>query len=631
MKSIRLAGMALAAALGMASAASGDSEAVLLADDFDAGTAAGQWSVWSYGGDCVVDFAYDYSVRGIPAAPHSVGGTTRGLWMMVNGSDAVAAKDAVSVYPAGRVFSGDQTLRCDMWLNYNGGAGGGTGSTQFAMFGLHHHADRVVWSDNTASDGIWNAVSGEGGAADDYRAYSGATLQAAGTGGYAAGGRDHTAALYQTLFPAPPYETAGAPGKQWVEVEVRRRGAVVEWRLNGRQLTMRVDTTAMSGDVMLGQMDPYASIAVPPEDNFVLFDNVRVVAPDCNGNGVADQQDLAAGTSADCNGDGLPDECEAIANGDFDADGDTDAADLAALGTVMAGPGVTPGLPDGRCVTAYRAAFDANGDAAFDVADVRTLQQHGTRGVFADRAAGAVVGSEFLASVVGLDRATREARVVQQILGGNVPGFLRTFVPITVSATIDGVFTQATYEVAPDYLSIGLDRDFVRMPMSPAIAQTIADGLGCLLPTRKMVDQIYTAAAVKLAPAPISPTTVDIMLPTTFFRHHEMVETQRQGYALGPLVGGIKKDVVITPRLVTTPGKVAIYGWHQLNGTPIQPLYLGHEATYMDYSHGFRLVRNRIVVNGVEMTVAEVLAHPTLNVLLSDEGVVTTPRYPTAQ
>ncbi len=31
--------------------------------------------------------------------------------------------------------------------------------------------------------------------------------------------------------------------------------------------------------------------------------------PDCNGNGVSDDMDIATGTSQDCNGDGLPDEC----------------------------------------------------------------------------------------------------------------------------------------------------------------------------------------------------------------------------------------------------------------------------------------------------------------------------------
>lgn len=48
---------------------------------------------------------------------------------------------------------------------------------------------------------------------------------------------------------------------------------------------------------------------------------------------------------------------------------------------------------------------------------------------------------------------------------------------------------------------------------------------------------------------------------------------------------------------------------------------------YADYGHGIRLVKDRMIAQGVEMSTAAVLAHPTLHVLLSDEGVVTNPRY----
>lgn len=621
----------LATALCLTASAATPDTAVLFADDFDAGTSASGWHDLGWGGDCAVDYAFDYSTRGIPSAPHSTGGTTVGLHMTVNAGDAVAAKDAVSAYPLGVTFSGDQTLVFDVWLNYCGGAGGGAGSTQHTLAGLHHAGDRVVWHDNTASDGLWCAVTGEGGSADDYCTYTGPTLQGLTQGVYAANSRNNTSSLYQELFPVPPFETVGAPGKQWVTVEIRRYGDVFEWRMKERLLTIRLATVPASGTIMLGQQDPYTSISSPAQDTFVVFDNVRVLGPDCNGNGTADQADLAAGTSLDCNGNGLIDDCETIGAGDFDNDGDVDAADLNAFGDAMAGPAAVPQPPDSRCVAAYRAAFDSNTDTAIDLADFSVHQRRNTPGLFAARAASAPLGSRFLAEVAGMTATARETRVQQEVAAGNVPGFLRTFVPVQVSATIDGVPTTAVYEVAPDYLSIGHNRDFMRMPLTPTMAQTIADSLGCLLPTRKMVNDIWAAAGVKLAPAPISPSIVDIMLATTFFRHHQMVEAQRAGYTLGPLIGGIKKDVVITPLLLSNPGKVAIYGWHYLNGTPIQPLYLGHGATYMDYSHGIRLVRNRIVVNGVEMTVAEVLAHPTLNVLLSDEGVVTNPRYPTAQ
>lgn len=602
-----------------------EGQALRFADDFDAGNSAANWSVFSAGGDYTADFGFDYGTLGIPPAPNSVGGTTVGLRFTVNNGDTVATTEAVSAYPLGQSFAGDYVLKFDMWLNYNGGPGGGSGSTEFATAGLNHAGGQVCWAENPASNGFWFAVTGEGGAADDYRVYNGATLLSVAAGGYAAASRNHTASFYQWLFPSPTYETQGAPGKHWVEVEIRQRAGVIQWRLNGVLIAIRFDTSVTSGNIMLGYMDTYPSIAAPAAENFMLFDNVRVEKLDCNENGLADDQELLDGTSLDCNANGIPDECESVAAGDFDADGDRDIDDLAAFAGGLGGPGSPPADPD--CAAALLTLFDADAGGSLDLHDFASLQTLATAGPIPPRSAGAPMGSQLLAEVAGLSQTQRESRITEEILGGNVPGFLRSLIPITVSADIGGAPVTATYDVLPDYLCIGLDRDFVRMPMTPLIAQPIADALGCLLPTRKMVDDIYAQATVKLAPAPISPTTVDITLATTFFRHHEMIEAQREGQPLGLLIGGIKKDVVITPLLADHPGKVAIYGWHQLDGTPIQPLYLGHVDWYVDYSHGIRLVRQQMFVDGVEMSVAEVLADPELHVLLSDEGVVTDPSY----
>src|ERR1019366_8697613 len=97
----------------------------------------------------------------------------------------------------------------------------------------------------------------------------------------------------------------------------------------------------------------------------------------------------------------------------------------------------------------------------------------------------------------------------------------------------------------------------------------------------------------------------------------------------GALVAGHQKDVVISAKLASASGKVAIYGWHQTNGVPIQPLYLKHIASWVDYSQCTRLVQEKMTVNGVTKTVAEVLADPALAGLLSNEGPVPNPRYPT--
>jgi hypothetical protein len=283
--------------------------------------------------------------------------------------------------------------------------------------------------------------------------------------------------------------------------------------------------------------------------------------------------------------------------------------------------------PDPLCEGACLRAFDDEPDGDVDLADVARLQERFNAIRIPPRPRDALVGSAVIAQISPLTLAARDQRILQEVLAGNVPDFLRTFQTVEVSAVIGGVTRTATYRVTPDYLAIGSNDDFVRMPMMPDTAQAIADAFGCLLPTRRMVNDIWTDAAVKLAPFPISPAVTDITQVSTFWQHNVSVEAQRASYPLGPLVGGIKKDVVITVQLATNPGRVAIYGWHQLNGQPIQPLYLGHGETHVDYSHGIRLVHGLMRIDGVPQTVASVLADPALNVLLSDEGPVANPRY----
>jgi len=242
-------------------------------------------------------------------------------------------------------------------------------------------------------------------------------------------------------------------------------------------------------------------------------------------------------------------------------------------------------------------------------------------------------GSAFVTAITPLSLTERENAILSEVMLGNVPDFMRNLKPVTVSATINSQLRTVIYHVLPDYLAVGSDADYFLTPMSPLCAQRIADRLNCLLPTRKMVNDIWSQAQVKLSPSTIPPSPEMTTVPV-FAQHNTTVRAQRQAmevqYPLGALVGGDKKDVVITKLLATTPNKVAIYGWHYTNGTPIQPLYLGHEDTYADYSHGIRLVQQAVTLDGVETTAVQILNDASLNVLLSDEGVVTSTRYPVA-
>lgn len=232
------------------------------------------------------------------------------------------------------------------------------------------------------------------------------------------------------------------------------------------------------------------------------------------------------------------------------------------------------------------------------------------------RPTGSMTGRQFyqLADSMKWDR--REPIAQQQILAGNVPPFLRKLKPVHTSITDStGRKIRAVFYVTPDYLSIGNKNDWARVPLTPMTAQAIADSIHCVLPTRKMVNDIYTQATVKLEPVPLYAFRDSAI---TFWHHHLIIEGQRKGKK--GLIAGIKKDVVSSGKV--TGRNVVIYGWHLLNGKPIQPLYGGHINWYVDYSHGIRLVSRNIKVNGRRMDYNEVLSHPVYRKLLSDEDSV---------
>ena len=97
---------------------------------------------------------------------------------------------------------------------------------------------------------------------------------------------------------------------------------------------------------------------------------------------------------------------------------------------------------------------------------------------------------------------------------------------------------------------------------------------------------------------------------------------RKAGHSPVQLTAGDKKDIVLTNRLASNPGRVAIYGWHWPGGTPIQPLSTVHGAAYADYSHGVRLVSETAFVNGRAVPLGDLLADARYGPLLNNEGPV---------
>jgi len=284
--------------------------AQLFTDTFDADHTA-NWTVNSnFGaGTNAANFFFDYSAVGIPSAPHSTGGSTRGLKLGANLLGlATPSLAGISVSPTAQSFLGNYTIKFDWWHNWLGAASGGignaaggSGSTQLSTFGLLTSGTTANFAG--ASDGVFFASTGDGASSSDYRTYSSekptsyAVADAHNT--YAAGSQNSSAALYQTLFPAgataPATQTgisatqsgstlAGTAGFRWHDVEITKNGNIITWLVDGTLLAT-VDTTsftvATSGNnILFGMADTSTGAGTPAglfaQLDFTLIDNVNV-------------------------------------------------------------------------------------------------------------------------------------------------------------------------------------------------------------------------------------------------------------------------------------------------------------------------------------------------------------------
>lgn len=272
----------------------------------------------------------------------------------------------------------------------------------------------------------------------------------------------------------------------------------------------------------------------------------------------------------------------------------------------------------------FAAAFTVSPIAAYSFNDTEDFCKSSLTRAIPSRTRDAIGASSFVARVHESSGEKREALIRKQIMSGNIPGFLRRLHPVTIKKMMhDGTETTITLCVMPDYLAVGSNRDFLRVPMGMKTAMSIAKRFGFILPTPKIVDAIYAQADKRLVPKPMTPSPQ--MTSTDYYsQHNRLVEQQRRakGISLGLLLAGQKKDLVITDRLRDKPGRVAIYGWQHPGGKPIQPLSTVHAAEYADYSHGVRLVSTTAYVNGEKRSLYDLLEDPKLASMIGYLGSV---------
>src|SRR5688572_25595656 len=108
-------------------------------------------------------------------------------------------------------------------------------------------------------------------------------------------------------------------------------------------------------------------------------------------------------------------------------------------------------------------------------------------------------GGEFVGRYARYPMREREAILLEMVSNGQCIEWPMRPVP----TNIDG--HGGTFFAASDVFSIGEPGDFLRMPLTPKTAQTIADMRGWHLITRRMSNLIWEAATLKLKPSPWGP------------------------------------------------------------------------------------------------------------------------------
>lgn len=240
--------------------------------------------------------------------------------------------------------------------------------------------------------------------------------------------------------------------------------------------------------------------------------------------------------------------------------------------------------------------------------------------------------SQFIDEVRGIERLKRDEIAGQYLLAGHVPDHMRNYVDIVqIFQAEDGTTRSLVLSVLPDFLCIGTNEDYIRIPLTPLTAQKICNEWGCMLPTTKLSDIIWGAAVNKMQPLPWGPPyDASMMSLDRVITHNKRINDLaiKLGQDMTQLSAGHKKDVVMTKKLASQPDRVAIYGWHQLNGKNIQPLYLGHESTYADYSHSIRVVSLQCILDDQPYLLQNILSDPNLCISISSEGPLTFFQYP---
>jgi hypothetical protein len=163
-----------------------------------------------------------------------------------------------------------------------------------------------------------------------------------------------------------------------------------------------------------------------------------------------------------------------------------------------------------------------------------------------------ISASEIVRALGGLTGEAREHEIIRYGEAGNLPAALWRFVTVT-STRKDARGKEHTfsYDVSFDFFSLGVDTDYIRIPMWPITAQRLLDAWQCTLPTPRMVEQIHKQSVPIVMPT--TSTARDrpqrMRIPTG----SSTPRSKRRRSPIGTLISGHRKDVVISKGLHDHP------------------------------------------------------------------------------
>lgn len=285
-------------------------------------------------GSNYVNFQFDYTTAGLPPAPHSQGGNTKGLKMspdIVAGTHiGSAAVNGVSVTPTNFSVSENFDMHADMWVNYNGSGpatlqtnGSGSGST--VVYGCGYGTAGTTAQVAGSIDSILCGMQTDNGSSAEARMYGSAQAGSYQNGVYQSTGTvipsfpgepfvynnpTGTRAFYSqatwNAVPAPnwtnffpntmppqaqidlyPKQTniicdLGAPDFAWHDVEVQKVGNVIVYLIDGHTVATGNYSSAgtpAADKLVFTAFDINSTPSTDPNFanvNFVVFANIVV-------------------------------------------------------------------------------------------------------------------------------------------------------------------------------------------------------------------------------------------------------------------------------------------------------------------------------------------------------------------